>query len=70
MYTIEVNPLVHTLVSIENATKAFQKLGEAAAKVEFPDFAEIKRFRLQKLKKEYGAYRFILPEYYRWLIGI
>lgn len=52
--------------SLKTAADAFRKLGNAAAKVEFPDFAEIKRMRLQDLKKQHGLYRFITLDYYQW----
>ena len=71
---VDASDLTHLLnangCSIEEAAKAFQKLWEVARKVKFPDLVEIRRIRLQKIKDLYGLSRFIMPEYYRWLIGI
>lgn len=54
--------------SIKEAKAAFMKLSEAAEKVPFPDFAEIRNFRLLRMKKDHGIFRFVMPEYYSWLM--
>ncbi len=56
--------------STEEAARAFKKIGDAARKVEFPGHAEVRQMRLDRLKSLHGPYRFIMPKYYKWLLGI
>jgi len=65
---LDKSPFYRVNESMKEATEAFRKLGEAAAMVEFPDLQEIRRMRMNLLKARYGLFKFILPEYYKWLI--
>lgn len=45
---------------VRRAALAFRKLGQTAA--------EIRKMRLIMLKRDYGYLRFMMTDYYRWLM--
>ena len=52
-------------VTLEQATEAIRKLGEAVAKVPFPDGAELRCVLLRAWKRDCGLFRFLSVEWWR-----
>jgi hypothetical protein len=58
----------HAGVTIAEATEAIKKLGDAAAKVPFPDGEELRSIMLRAWMRDCGIFRFLHPEWWRlWL---
>jgi hypothetical protein len=52
-------------VTLEQAAEAIKKLGEAAAKVPFPDAAELRYVLLRAWERDCGIFRFFHVEWWR-----
>lgn len=56
------------MYSAKQAEAAFMKLSKALAKVTLPPLEEIRRLRIDRMKEDHGIFRFMMPEYYTWLM--